>query len=430
MLTRRRAKPSLQVLALIAALAALAGCGSGLKTSPSAKASETATTGSGECTQTVMSTLLSVLGRVYHEGVSSERTLSAEHLIDGSASLRQAIEADSPSAARAAAQALLKTGHMTDLRVTVGGHVLASVGGAALAPLQGTIKSPGGGTLATYLFSVWADKGFYEESDGIAEGLVALRLGGRSIAGSAYMAPGTLPAEGTTTRKGVAYAYASLQGQAYPSGSALGVYLLKPLSAIQKLCGSSNDDTVVNTLGRVAHLIYEAEAGPRTLVQIHRVQANAPLLRAVAEENPTATRVAVEALLHQHLVRLRVIGARGRLLEDDGGPYVLAPVHASLRLHGRTIGHIVLSIQDDEGYEKLAHRLAGLPVLMYMTLPGQSKPSLVKNSLGPGVGGLSSVPAAGTFAYHGREFRVLTVQATAFPSGPLTIRVLIPIPYS
>lgn len=428
MLARLRAKTPLLLLALIVALAVLAGCGSNLKGGPTATASQTSA--SSECPQVVMKTLSAVLGRIYHEGVSSERTASAEHLIGGSAALRQAIEAGSASQARAAAQALLKTGHLTNLRVTARGRVLVSVGGPALTPLRGAIKSASGATIATYLFSVWSDSGFASESSGVAEGLIALRAGGRSIGGSVYLPAGTLPQQGTVTRRGVEYEYTSFPGQLYPSG-AVEIYVLKPLAEIQKLCGATADDTVVNTLGRVADLIYAAEAGPRTLVQIHRVQDNAALLHAVAEENIPATTAAVAALLHHHLVRLRVLSRSGRLLDDDGGPYVLAPVHASLRLNGRIIGHIVLSIQDDEGYEKLARRLAGLDVLMYMApLPGSTAPRLVKNDLGPGVGGPQSVPASGSYTYRGKEFRVLTVHATAFPSGPLTIRVLIPIPYS
>jgi hypothetical protein len=40
------------------------------------------------------------------------------------------------------------------------------------------------------------------------------------------------------------------------------------------------------------------------------------------------------------------------------------------------------------------------------------------------------VPASGAFEYRGHRFRVFTVNASAFPSGPLTIRVLVPLPYS
>jgi hypothetical protein len=61
-------------------------------------------------------------------------------------------------------------------------------------------------------------------------------------------------------------------------------------------------------------------------------------------------------------------------------------------------------------------------VLMYMS-PGNQ---LVKNSLGPLPG---YVPASGSYTYRGNSFRVFTVHADEFPSGPLTIRVLVPLPY-
>jgi hypothetical protein len=156
------------------------------------------------------------------------------------------------------------------------------------------------------------------------------------------------------------------------------------------------------------------------------VQRNAALLAAVAANDPVATRRAVAKLLHHHIVRLRVFSASNKLLVDDGGPYVLAPVTAPLRLNGRTIGHFVLSIQDDEGYLRLTRRLAGLRVLMYMTSKPGETPQLVKNSLGPNPG---NVPASGRFSYGESTFQVYTVHAHAFPEGTLTIRVLIPVPY-
>ena len=63
---------------------------------------------------------------------------------------------------------------------------------------------------------------------------------------------------------------------------------------------------------------------------------------------------------------------------------------------------------------------------MYMDA---APPQLVKDSLGPMPGRRSPVPASGAYRYEGRSFRVFTVHATAFPSGPLTIRVLVPMPY-
>lgn len=406
-----------------AILATLAGCGSSVRGGLSARASAdpTALAVPGACSTAVLGALGSVAMHVYHEGLSGERTGSAISFITRSVPLREAVERDDPQAARAAAQMLIATGHMTNLRVLRGSQVLADVGEPnALAPLRGPILGSGGGAIGTFVTSVWADSGLVAETNGIAEGATALRAGGRSIAGSFALPPGTLPPQGTITVRGVSYAYTSFPASLYPSGQPLRAYLLKSISSIAPLCGHTPTDTTVNAIGRVARLIYAGEVGGRARAQADRVQHNQPLLRAVAARDPVATRLAIEGLLNQHIVRLRV-SAGGRLLSDVGGPYVLGPVHAPLRLNGRQIGSVVLSIQDDEGYKRLAQRLAGLDVLMYMGS------RLVKNSLGPAPG---AVPASGQYRYRGRTFRVYTIHAEAFPSGPLRIVVLIPIPYS
>jgi hypothetical protein len=330
------------------------------------------------------------------------------------------VERGGALAARTAARALIATGFMTNLKVMRGGRVLADLGSPdALAPLRGTLTGAGGAPIGTFVTSVWAAEGFLAETNGIAEARVALRANGRSIAGSFGLPSGGLPAQGTLTTGGVDYQYTSFPATLYPSGS-LRVYLFRSIHSTAPLCGRTPEDTVVNTLSHIATLIYTGEAGGRAMVEVRRVQHDAALLRAVARRDPAATRQAITALLNQHIVRLRV-SAGGRLLSDVGGPYVLVPLNATLRLGGRTIGSFVLSIQDDEGYKRLTKRLAGLDVLMYMGS------TLVKNSLGPTPG---AVPASGTYHYRGRTFRVFTLHAKAFPSGPLRIVVLIPIPYA
>jgi hypothetical protein len=424
----RVSKPSTasRVALACAILAALAGCGSSVRGSLSARASAApAAQGVPDaCSTAVLGALGDVAQRVYREGVSSERTGSALSFVTRSIPLREAVERNDPRATRAAAQALIATGHMTNLQVSRGGQVLTDVGGSnALAPLRGSILGADGAPIASFVASVWADDGFVEETNGVAEGVTALRQDGRSIAGSFALGSGEPPAQGTLAVKGVAYGYTSFAVDAYPAGGQLRVYLLKSISSIAPLCGATATDTVVNTLSRVARLIYAGEEGRHAFTQVNRVQHYRPLLNAVASRNPMATRSAIETLLHEHVVRMRA-SAGGRLLADVGGPYVLAPVHAPLRLNGRQIGSIELSIQDDEGYKRLAGRLAGLDVLMYMN---PAHPQLVKNSLGPSPG---TVPVSGQYHYRGRTFRVYTIHAEAFPSGPLRIVVLIPIPYS
>jgi hypothetical protein len=409
----RRASARLALaLALPALLALLAACGASSQASGEAPRRS--------CPATVVDTLSRVLARVYREGVFSERTASARHMIAASLPLRKAVEESNPTATAAAARELIATGHMTNLRIVRGTSTLADLGGPALTPLHGAILDARNRPIAGYVTSVWSDAGFLAEGDGIAEGLVALRAGARSVGGSLELPAGSLAREGTLAIKGVSYQYTSFPGQAFPAG-ALSIYLVKPVSATRALCGKTSEDTTVNTLSRVAHLIYAAEGGRRTHAQVARVQHDPALLRAVAAGDRRSTHAASEALLHHHLVRLRVSAADGTLLDDNGGPFVLAPVRAPLRLGARRIGSIVVSIQDDEGYKRLVDRLVGLKVLMYMD-PAR----LVKNSLGPSPG---TVPAEGSYSYRGHSYRVFTVDAEAFPSGRLAIRVLVPIPY-
>ena len=422
-----------RLVVVLAVLALLAGCGSQLKAGASARASTPGAdpggppagpAAAGSCPATVMSTLRTVLQRIYDEGAHSEKTGAAASTIRHSATLRSALEAGDQAAVQSAVKDLLASGRMTALLVRdAAGRQLAVGGVPSLTPVRGTIKGAGGRTIGSYLISVWSYEGFVAEGDGVAQGLLAIRRGEQTLAGPAELPAGPLPAQGSVTSGGGSYRFTTLQASEFPSGAPLTIYVLRASASIEHLCGARAEDTVVNTLSGVANLIYKAEAGARTHVQVRRVQHDATLLHAVAAGDAPATRRAIERLLNQHIVRMRVSN-RGGLLADVGGPYVLAPVVAPLRLGGRQIGRVVLSIQDDEGYLRLARRLAGLSVLMYMR--GNT---LVKNSLGPGVGGLASVPASGRYVYRGRTFRVVTINARAFPSGPLTIRVLIPIPY-
>jgi hypothetical protein len=428
-LARRRAIAPALVFALAALglVVALSGCSSGLRDADSDDArADVDAIAHTSCASTVLQALGAVATRVYREGVSSERTASALQMVESSPALRAAVEQGDARAAKAAARALIATGHMTNLRVVRDERVLVALGGAAVAPLKGTLNDAAGKPLASFQTSVWADGGLIAEVNGIAEAQTVLRTDGlpasaqRDVAGAVALPRGELPAQGTLTRAGVAYQFTSFAADAYPAGDPLRVYLLRTIASTAPLCGADDEETTFNTISRIAHLIYDGEGGRRTLKQVHRVQGNAALLHAVAHHDAKATRKAIEALLHQHIVRLRVSGG-GRLLSDVGGPFVLAPVTAPLRLEGRTVGSFVMSIQDDEGYKRLANRLAGLDVLMYMG------GKLVKSTLGPSPG---AIPTSGPVRVRGKSCRAYTFTAEAFPSGALRITTLIPMPYS
>ena len=416
-------------MAIAGMLAALTACGSG--GSPDATAGSPAPAAvpavllkpipapaGGDCPAVVLTTLARVLQRIYNEGVVSEEVLAARDLIKRNTGLHEAVEHGDAGATQAAAEQLLATKHMKHLLVERKGRVLAGVGEAAVAPLLGKLTDEQGKMIGAYVATLFSDHSFVSEAKGITQGQVAVRAGGAVQAGNATLGARELHGVGELTSGGVHYEYVAFPVQAFPSGTAT-VEVFRTRRSLPRLCGTTREETVAGTLRDVATLIYKGESGPRARLQVQRVQAYKPLQEAVAAHDPEAARKAIDVLLHKHVVRLRV-STRGALLADVGGPYVLAPLRAPLTQNGRQIGELELSIQDDEGYKRLAERLAGVHVVM------SAGGHVVKNSLGTVT---TPIPASGPYAYQGHEYTVFTIPAEAFPSGPLTIRVLVPNPY-
>jgi hypothetical protein len=188
-------------------------------------------------------------------------------------------------------------------------------------------------------------------------------------------------------------------------------------------CGRSAPETLAQTVGWVAKQIYYGEvSSSRTEADRRQVEGYAPLLRAVAEDHRGATKAAVTQLVysHTHIVRLRV--TRGsKLLADVGGPYVLAPLGGTLRLHGRVVGHYLLSVQDDLGYVKIETHFIGAPLVMRIG----AKAIPVDGLLAPGP---AVIPEHGPVSYRHVSYHAYSFDASAFPEGPLRISVLAPLP--
>jgi hypothetical protein len=187
-------------------------------------------------------------------------------------------------------------------------------------------------------------------------------------------------------------------------------------------CGAQAPETLATTAGGVARRIYEGElAGSETLSDQRQVEGYAPLLNAVASGKRAAIAAAVTSLVfsHTHIVRLRV--TRGAsVLADVGGPEILAPVAGTLRLHGRAIGHYVLSVQDDLGYVKLVRRFLGVALVMR----AGTRQVPVEGLLRPGP---PRIPDHGPVAYRGRTYEAFSFDARSFPGGPLRVSLLVPL---
>jgi len=142
-----------------------------------------------------------------------------------------------------------------------------------------------------------------------------------------------------------------------------------------------------------------------------QVERYGPLLSALESRNRAAIVAAVTSLVysHTHVVRLRV--TRGReVLADVGGPQILAPVGGPLRRNGNTLGHYVLSVQDDLGYVKLVSRFIGVPLV----LSSRSHALAIEGAVSPGPG---TIPAHGPVSYRGTRYQAFSFPEQAFPRG-------------
>jgi len=406
-----------RLLSLILTLALLAGCGSASSASSNSLASATAAAAtspaSASCATTVASTLGTVAARVYHEAATGGDAAQAVHRMQSSTALADAVNSGNAAGARAALRALL-LGQIVRVEVLRGGRVLAQAGaGPAIAPIRGSIP----GTSATFILSSQADQTYLQVVHQVTGAQVLLLAGTRRLAGTTGgPPPASVPGEGPLSYAGQSYQTVTLAGAVYPSGP-LRILLLVPTSEIS--CPGSAAQTRVETLGHVGENVYREELhSPDVTATLRRMESSTAFQRAVAARNVTATHAAIDGFFkaHIHVVRVRVtIG--DRLLIDDGGPFVLAPVHGTLRSGGRVVGHFEMAIQDDAGYLKLARLFTGAEVLM------RSGARQIMGTLDPGP---ASVPDRGAVAYRGRTYQAYSFSGVAFPEGPLRISLLLP----
>jgi hypothetical protein len=101
---------------------------------------------------------------------------------------------------------------------------------------------------------------------------------------------------------------------------------------------------------------------------------------------------------------------------NSDGVYVVAPGTRILRLHGRLLGTLLVSIQDVTGFVKLVHDLTGAEVLV-RGVSGHVRTSL---SAATNV----RLPASGQVAIAGRTYLVRSFVETGWGNEPLTVWIL------
>ena len=129
------------------------------------------------------------------------------------------------------------------------------------------------------------------------------------------------------TLAGQSYQSFTLPGAVYPSG-ALRIVLL--VARLGDLLPGSPAQTRVETLGHVGERIYREELhSPDVAATLAHMESSAAFQHAVAAARRAATTRGDRGLLRTAHPRRARTGhdRRSKLLIDEGGPYVLAPVH-------------------------------------------------------------------------------------------------------
>jgi hypothetical protein len=391
-----------RVTAIAAACLTIGGCASSAATGSgrpatritSARAGGSAAAVDPACTSTVDAALVSVAHRIYAQAAGGRNVVGVERRFARSRALAAAVARGDRAATRAALAPLLKA-QVKRLVIMRGNHVLARHGHtAALAPFTGTIRDATGATVGSYRASVAGDSGIASIIRTLTGAGVTMTAGGRPV----------MRVAGTATPAAVQ----TFTGTAFPHG-ALRVRLALP-GATAALCAPTAGQTRARAIGAVGVRLYQAEAtGNATQRVLRHVARDAMILHAVANADPRALRVEIVHLFRDHtlhVVRIRAVTAAGKLVNDVGGPYALAPASTPLRLGGRRIGRATLSIQDDTGFIKLMHRFTGAVVELRAPtgrrVPGSNRP------------------------VRGRAYWRTTFTATAFPTGRLRITELVP----
>lgn len=428
---RRPARIVLLAVALVLA-ATLASCGSSGSSSGSSARSAGAGTGATsttsalagghDCPAIVAGTLGRIAARIYDAARHGNVVGQAVHRVESSRALAEAVSAGDPGAARAALRSLL-AGQIAAVQVIEGGKVFATAGsGLAIAPVSGTVRGSG----AHFVLSTQPAESYLKVAKQVTGAEVVLLAGTHPIASTLPKGtiPSSLPAQGSVRLRGHSARVYTLPGSLFPAGALRIVLLVSPERGVS--CARSGELAAIETLGHVGERIYQEEAdSPTVRATLRHIEADPGFQQAVAARDTAAIRAAIVRFFgeHIHVVRVRVFavepsGAQ-RFLYDLGGPYVLAPVHGTVRRGGRVVGRFSYAIQDDAGYLRLAHLFTGAEILM------RAGGKQVIGTLEPGPG---SAPDRGTLTYRGKRYAAYSFTGEAFPSGPLRISLLVPSP--
>jgi CBS domain-containing protein len=200
--------------------------------------------------------------------------------------------------------------------------------------------------------------------------------------------------------------------QSLPSSSA----------AVVRATGRSRIDGIVTS----AKATYRNESkGAKLFQQLGRIARDGVLLGALSRGDLVGAQAEADAQLRSpvnhlaHVTRISVLRGSRVLVnatENSDGVFVVAPGRRTVRLHGRLLGTLLVSLQDVTGFVKLVHHLTGAEVLV------RGASGHVRTSLGAAV--RVRLPMSGYVTIAGRRYFVRSFREIGWANEPLTVWIL------
>jgi hypothetical protein len=189
--------------------------------------------------------------------------------------------------------------------------------------------------------------------------------------------------------------------------------------------------TRIDGFVNVAKATYHEETmGAKLFQQLARIARDGVLLNALSRNDLADARAEAHAQLKSplnhfaHVTRISVIRGSRVLVNstvNSDGVFVVAPGSRVLRQHGRSLGTLLVSLQDVTGFVKLVHRRTGADILV------RGASGRVRTSLGAAAG--VRLPLSGHITIAGRGYFVRSFHEVGWgnkPHGsePLTVWIL------
>jgi hypothetical protein len=191
-----------------------------------------------------------------------------------------------------------------------------------------------------------------------------------------------------------------------------------PSTVTSARCPTGSAAAHIHAVLRAARYRYSQErVGLAVHVAFRRIEHDGALVRALRAGDLRTAQGRADQLLIGHVVRIRIRGGSRVLVDANPTSFAVGGTLRSLRLHGRTLGQMEVSIQDVIGFIKLVHEYDGGDAVVRGSR-GQARSSLATL---PG-----RLPSSGCVSISGRRYAVDAFAEPGFAHERLTVWVLAP----